>query len=148
MTGDERDRFVREQHASAKLLGMDAFSLPATWAELDAEIERQGDHMALTMAANELARNLRKPSLKGNPVAVLIGVSIQDGILAILPEWARQLYGIEGRPMSLRAATRTTRRLLAVSRRQGRGDRAVVAIIQRVEEHPYRKVRKRRPVTP
>lgn len=148
LTDDERDRFVREQHASARLLGMDAFRLPSTWAELDAEVQRQGEHMALTMAANELARNLRKPSLKGNPVAVLIGVSIQDGILAILPEWARQLYGIEGRPMSLRAATRTTRRLLAVSRRQGRGDRAVVAIIQRVEEHPYRKVRKRRPVTP
>lgn len=148
LTGDERDRFVREQHVAATLLGMDALRLPSTWSELDAEIERQAEQMALTMAANELARNLRKPSLKGNPAAVLIGVSIQDGILAILPEWARQLYGIEGRPMSLRAATRTTRRLLAVSRRQGRGDRAVAAIVQRVEQHPYRKVRKRKPATP
>ena len=49
--------------------------------------------------------------------AELLGLDIQDGILSLLPEWATELWGIEGRPMSMRLASTTTR---SFCRRLGR----------------------------
>ncbi|KRA25871.1 hypothetical protein ASD65_03055 [Microbacterium sp. Root61] len=139
----EQDRFVLEQHKAAELAGVDTTNLARTWAELTAYIDGQQDWMALTLDAATLARGLRKPSLRGNPIAVWIGVVIQDGIIAVMPEWAQNLYGIEGRPMNLRGAARTTKRMVAAARKRDRVDAAIVRITSQVETHPYRKVRAR-----
>ena len=92
--------------------------------------------------AAEITRSMRKPDLKGNPLKVWAAVNIQDGILSLLPEWALLLFGIEGRPMNLRAAARVTRRLVTAAVK-GRSSADLIAeVAGRVEEHPYRKVRR------
>lgn len=42
---------------------------------------------------------------------------LQDGIIALLPDWARKLYGIDGRAVRLRLARTVTRGMLAAARR-------------------------------
>lgn len=141
LTPADQDRFVREQHIAAELVGIDPSRLPATRAELDAHIHDQRAWMALSLPAAEITRALRKPSLKGNPVRVFTAVVVQDGVLSLLPDWALLLYGIEGRPMNLRSAAKTTRRLIGVARRSASYDDVITDITTRVDNHPYRKVR-------
>lgn len=141
----EQDLFVVEQHRAAELVGIDPARLPSTRAELDEYVEEQSDWMALSLPAAQASRNLRKPSLRGNPLTVWTGIIIQDGILALLPEWALLLHGIEGRPMNLRAAQRTTKALIAKARRSQTPSAAIAAATARVEAHPYRTVRPKKP---
>lgn len=139
----EQDAFVREQLIAAELAGIDASTIPATRFELDAYIEEQRHWMSLCLPAAELSRALRKPQFKGNPVAVWTGIVIQDGILYLLPDWARLLYGIEGRPMNLRSAARTTKGMIATARRSKSYEAVITEHTTRVDTHPYRKVRSR-----
>ncbi|MFB8386954.1 oxygenase MpaB family protein [Microbacterium sp. NPDC055910] len=143
LTPAEQDEFVSEQRIAAGLQGVtDPALLPATRAELEAYIDGNKDWMALTLPAARLSRSLRKPSLKGNPAAVFVSVNVQDAILSLLPEWALLLFGIEGRPMNLRAAARTTRRIIASARKRRSTEQLVGEATQRVQTHPYRKVRR------
>ena len=142
LTADEQDRFIVEQHVAACLVEIedDAY-LPSTRAELDAYIEENKHWMALTLPAAEVSRSLRKPSLSGNPVATWISVNVQDGILSLLPEWALLLFGIEGRPMNLRAAAKTTKRIIDSARQNASTADMIAEVTARVETHPYRRAR-------
>lgn len=143
LTIDQQDTFIQEQHKAAELVGIDPSILSSTRAELDSYMDEQKSWMALTLPAAELAKGLRKPNLKGNPVKVWAGVIVQDGILFMLPDWARQLYGIEGRPMNLGSAARLTRRFIAGARKKSSRAELISEITERVSTHPYRKVRQR-----
>ncbi|WP_024356569.1 oxygenase MpaB family protein [Leucobacter chironomi] len=144
LTVAEQDRFVVEQHEAARIVGItDAALLPGTRRELDRYIDDNRDWMALTLPAAELSRELRAPALRGNPVKVWAALNIQDGILSLLPEWARLLFGIDGRPMSLRAAARVTRRLTAAARAGRSSEDLIAEVADRVQTHPYRRVRSR-----
>ena len=144
LTVAEQDRFVVEQHEAARIVGItDAELLPGSRAELDRYIDDNQTWMALTLPAAELSRELRAPALKGNPVKVWAAVNIQDGILSLLPDWARLLFGIDGRPMNLRAAARVTRRLTATARAGRSSEELISEVTARVQTHPYRKVRRR-----
>ncbi|WP_255808397.1 oxygenase MpaB family protein [Leucobacter aridicollis] len=142
LSGADQDRFVVEQHVAACLVEIEDESyLPSTRAELDAYIETNKDWMALTLPAAELSRSLRKPSLSGNPVATWVTVNVQDGILSLLPDWALLLFGIEGRPMNLSAAAKTTRKIVDSARQNASAADMIAEVTSRVETHPYRKVR-------
>lgn len=144
LTVAEQDRFVTEQLEAARIVGItDASFLPTSRAELDAYVDANKDWMALTIPAAEISRNLRKPDLSGNPIKVWAGINIQDGILSLLPDWALLLFGIDGRPMNMRAAARTTRRFIESARKSTSTDQMVTEITERVQTHPYRKVRSR-----
>ena len=140
---EDQDRFVTEQHVAAHLIGItDASLLPSSREQLDAYIDENQSWMALTIPAAEVSRTLRKPSLSGNPVRTWIAVNVQDGILSLLPEWAQLLFGIEGRPMNLSAAAKTTRRIIETARKSSTTDEMIAEITSRVEIHPYRKARR------
>lgn len=142
LTREQADQFVLEQHKAAELAGVrNEGLLPATRDALDAYIDSNQDWMALTIPAAEISRAMRKPSLKGNPVAVFVAVNVQDAILSLLPNWALLLFGIEGRPMNLRAAARTTRKIVAVGRRKESAADLITKATQRVQTHPYRRLR-------
>lgn len=144
ITPEEGDRFVVEQQVAARLIGIEDESLlPSTEAELATYIDAQTGWLALGIEAAEVTRQLRKPVLRGNPLKVWTAVIVQDGVLHLLPDWARLLYGIEGRPMNLRKAARTTRHLMAGARRSKTYQQLVDEASARVQEHPYRKVRSR-----
>lgn len=142
ITAEEGDRFVVEQHVAARLIGIeDERLLPATEAELATYIDAQTSWLALGVEAAEVTRQLRKPVLRGNPLKVWTAVIVQDGVLHLLPDWARLLYGIEGRPMNLRKAARTTRHLMSGARKFRTYQQLVDEASARVQDHPYRKVR-------
>ncbi|MFC9558754.1 oxygenase MpaB family protein [Agromyces sp. NPDC056965] len=143
LTAEEQDTFVFEQQLAAEFVGIDRSTVAATRAELDEYIDAQRDWMALTLPAAEITRTLRKPVLRGNPLTVWTGVVIQDGILSLLPDWALLLYGIEGRPMNLRSAAKTTRGLIGAARRNEGYEQTITELTTRVDTHPYRKVRTR-----
>ncbi|MGW0027856.1 oxygenase MpaB family protein [Rhodococcus sp. NPDC003383] len=95
LTPAEQDAFVVEQHIAAELVGADPARLPTTRADLEAYVDEQRHWLSLSLAAAEVTHALRKPSLRGNPVKVFTFVVVQDGMLSILPEWARLMYGID-----------------------------------------------------
>ena len=143
LSAAEQDRFVREQQRAAELIGVTQPSLiPENYADLRAYIDDNRDWMALTLPAAEISRAMRRPSLKGNPISVFVAVNVQDGILSLLPEWALLMFGIEGRPMHLRAAARTTRMLMARARKHETVHARILAATSRVQTHPYRRVRR------
>ncbi|WP_083451656.1 oxygenase MpaB family protein [Leucobacter celer] len=145
LTVAEQDRFVVEQHEAARIVGItDRALLPATRAELDRYVDDNKDWMALTLPAAEISRNLRKPALLGNPLKVWAGVTIQDGIISLLPDWALLLFGIDGRPMNLRAAARVTRRFVEQARSGRSSEDLIAEVAERVQTHPYRRVRRAR----
>lgn len=142
LTDDEVDRFIVEQHAAARLIGIEDESLlPSTMVEMQAYIDGQTHWLALGVEAAEVTRTLRKPILRGNPLKVWTVVIVQDGVLHLLPDWARLLYGIEGRPMNLRKAARTTKHLMSGARKSKGYQQLVDEAAARVQNHPYRKVR-------
>lgn len=142
LTPDEQDRFIVEQHEAARLIGIEDQSLlPSTMSELETYIDEQRSWLSLSIEAAEVTRGLRKPSLRGNPIAVWSMIIVQDGVLSLLPDWARLLYGIEGRPMNLRAAARTTKRIMGLARRSRSYQQLIQEATSRVDDHPYRKVR-------
>jgi uncharacterized protein (DUF2236 family) len=142
LTLDEQNRFIVEQHEAARLIGIeDPALLPGNVADLATYIDEQRSWLSLSIEAAEVTRGLRKPSLKGNPIKVWSMIIVQDGVLSILPEWARLLYGIDGRPMNLRAAARTTKRIMGLARRSRSYSDLISDATSRVDDHPYRKVR-------
>lgn len=142
LTDADVERFIVEQHVAARLIGIeDETLLPGTRPELEAYIDAQTGWLALGVEAAEVTRTLRRPRLSGNPVTAWTTVIVQDGVLSLLPEWARLLYGIEGRPMNLRAAARTTAWLLGLARRSKTASDLISDASRRVQEHPYRRVR-------
>ena len=141
LTRAEQDQLVKEQHIAAELVGIDPAGIPATRDELYAYIDEQSEWMALCLPAAEITRSLRKPSFTGNPIKVWTGIIIGDGILALLPDWALLLYGIEGRPMNLRSAAKTTRGIMAAARKSQSYDSMITEMTTRVDNHPYRKTR-------
>lgn len=149
LTDADVERFIVEQHVAARLIGIeDETVLPGTRAELEAYIDAQTGWLALGVEAAEVTRTLRRPRLSGNPVTAWTTVIVQDGVLSLLPEWAWLLYGIEGRPMNLRAAARTTAWLLGLARRSKTASDLVSEASRRVQEHPYRRVRGETPTHP
>lgn len=146
LTSSDVERFIEEQLVAARLIGIeDETLLPRTRADLDAYIEAQTGWLALGVEAAEVTRALRKPTLRGNPLVTWTTVIVQDGVLSLLPDWARLLYGIEGRPMNLRSAARTTGWLLSLGRRSKTAADLVADATRRVQEHPYRRLRGENP---
>jgi uncharacterized protein (DUF2236 family) len=141
LSAAEQDAFVLEQHKAAELVGVDPAGIASTRAELDAYIDDQKNWMSVCLPAAELTRAMRKPSFRGNPIKVWTGIVVQDGILALLPDWALLLYGIAGRPMNLRSAARMTKGMMAIARRSQSYDAVITGFTTRVDTHPYRRVR-------
>ncbi len=142
LTESEQDRFIVEQVEAARLIGIeDLESLPGNYRSLDEYINSQQGWLSLTVEAAEVTRTLRKPSFRGNPIKVWSIIIVQDGVLSLLPDWALLLYGIEGRPMNLRSAARSTKGLMGLARRSQTYAELIGAATARVEDHPYRKVR-------
>lgn len=140
LTAAEKDQFVLEQHAAAKLVGVETDSIPSTWQELQDEIEAGKDWLALCLPAANVAATMRKPPMGGNPIAAWTGIIIQDGMLSLLPEWALNLYGIT-RPKNLQKAARATARILARARKSESASARIHTVIEQVQAKPYRKIR-------
>ena len=106
----EVDTYYTEQLRAAELVGLDPASVPATAAEVAAYYERMRPGLALTRDSVETALFLTVPpvpdSWGSRPVRIGLNLGptrwayfgIAGTALALLPPWARKMYGGLGWP--------------------------------------------------
>lgn len=141
LTLEEQDQFVVEQHRAAALLHV-PHPIPSTKAELDAVIEGWGDRAALTLPAADIALSLRSPGGKGI-IARWVAKQTQYGMLAMLPQWALQLYGIDDlNERRVRSGKRWMGRFMKLAAKNRTMEQLITDATAQATVHPYQKVRK------
>lgn len=113
LSDSEADRYVAEMRASAALVGLDPRAVPTTVAAIEDYYQRIRPQLRVTaLARRNLGWGFAPPmptwvslATPARPAwATLVGVAV-----ALLPPWARRMYGFPGLPTSDRAATLATR---------------------------------------
>jgi uncharacterized protein (DUF2236 family) len=110
LTGAEADGYYTEQLQAAELVGLDPATVPGTVAEVDAYYEAMLPELGVTKDAAETALFLTVPPVPDNwgSTPLRLGLTLGPtrwayfGIaataIALLPPWARKLYGGLGWP--------------------------------------------------
>ena len=105
LTDDEVDTYYTEQLRSAELVGLDPATVPSTAAEVAAYYDDIRPQLQLTRAGADTMLFLTVPPVPDDwgPLAVRLGLTlgptrwayfgIAGTALALLPPWARKLYG-------------------------------------------------------
>jgi uncharacterized protein (DUF2236 family) len=105
LTDDEVDTYYTEQLRSAELVGLDPATVPSTAAEVAAYYDDIRPRLQLTRAGADTMLFLTVPPVPDDwgPLAVRLGLTlgptrwayfgIAGTALALLPPWARKLYG-------------------------------------------------------
>ena len=117
------DTYYAEQTRAAELVGLDARTVPASAAEVEQYYRLMRPELTASRLTAEVARFLAVP-----PMPRLVGLAggrlgwltMSAAGFALLPRWARRLYGMPGLPTTDLAATATVkalRRTLAVAAR-------------------------------
>ena len=101
----DADRFVSEMRVAAELLGVPREIIPADVAALGDYIAGVRTELRCTPAAAESMGYMLDPAGMGEEIAEL-WLDIRDAALAVLPDWARELYGYP-LPPPMTAARRT-----------------------------------------
>src|SRR5579859_2015981 len=94
----DSDRYVAEMVAAAELVGIPAAMVPASLGDLEGYLAAARPGLRCTPAAAESMAYLLDPPGVDEEVAE-IWADIKEGVLAILPAWALELYGYEPRPL-------------------------------------------------
>jgi uncharacterized protein (DUF2236 family) len=106
---DDGDRYVDEMRASGRLVGLDPETLPRTEAEIEAYYTRVRPQLGVTSVARRNALwGFAPPMPRWVALATparpawgtLVGIAA-----AMLPRWARRLYGLPGLPVTDLTAT-------------------------------------------
>jgi uncharacterized protein (DUF2236 family) len=110
LTAEEIDRYYTEQLRAAELVGLDPATVPSTAAEVAAYYEEIQPELALTKDGVETALFLTVPPVPQNwgSRALRLGLTlgparwayfgVSGTAIALLPPWARRLYGGLGWP--------------------------------------------------
>ena len=105
LTDDEVDAYYTEQLRAAELVGLDPATVPATAAEIDAYYRAIRPELSLTRDSAETALLLTVPPVPDNwgSLPVRLGLTlgparwayfgIAGTAIALLPPWARKIYG-------------------------------------------------------
>jgi len=119
VTDADADRYVDEMRASARLVGLDPDDVPRSVAEIEEYYERVRPELRVTSVAR---RNALWGFVPPMPTWVAYATparpawaSMVTMAAAMLPRWARRLYGLPGLPITDVSATvagRVTRRSL------------------------------------
>jgi uncharacterized protein (DUF2236 family) len=109
LTDDEADRYLTEQVTAAELVGVPAGEVPTTVADLDAYFRRMRPSLAVTPAARNACRLILLPPMPTwvrylTPAQPAWG-GLASLAVALLPQWARQLYSLPGLGVTDAAAT-------------------------------------------
>jgi uncharacterized protein (DUF2236 family) len=109
LTDADADRYVDEQAAAARLVGVPDALVPHSVAELSAYFEEIRPALVATPAAVEGVRTLFLPPMPGW-VQVLTParpawVALAGFGFATLPAWARRMFSLPGLPLTDAAAT-------------------------------------------
>jgi uncharacterized protein (DUF2236 family) len=99
LSAQDSDRYVGEMMVAAELAGMPPTLAPASVADLDRYVASVRPELRCTPAARESMAYLLDPPGLDEEVAG-IWQDVRDAAIAVLPEWARELYGY-GAPQPL-----------------------------------------------
>lgn len=123
LTDDEVDGYYTEQLVAAELIGLDPATVPATAAEVDAYYESMQPELGLTKDCAETALFLTVPPVPSTWGSLPLRISLTLGpprwayfgiagtAIALLPPWARKMYGGLGWPTTDRSADLSVRGL-------------------------------------
>jgi len=145
LTDDEVDRYYTEQLRAAELMGLDPATVPATAAEVEAYYERMRPELKLTRDSAETALFLTVPPVPqswgskplrlgltlGPPRWAYFGVAATA--VALLPPWARKMYGGLGWPTTDLSADLSVRGMRMLMKA------ALAAVPERYRVAPMRK---------
>ncbi|GAA5019360.1 oxygenase MpaB family protein [Kitasatospora paranensis] len=112
------DAYLREQVAVARLVGVpDDVPVPASVRELDAYNARVRPDLLVTPAAREAVRFAFLPPLRGRALLAAPAMPAWGGLVglavAMLPAWARRMYGLPGWRLTDHVATLEARAVRA-----------------------------------
>jgi uncharacterized protein (DUF2236 family) len=109
LTDDDADRYVAEQVTAAVLVGVDEAYVPGSVAALAAYFEQMRPSLALTPAARDAYRLIVLPPMPTWVRYLTPAQPAWGGLaalsVALLPPWARRLYGLPGLGLTTPAAT-------------------------------------------
>lgn len=138
----EADRYLAEQAAGARLVGLDPATVPVSRAQLDDYFLAMQPQLAVGRAARSTAFFVFRPPM---PSWLAVATPARPAwaataalAFALLPRWARRLYRAPGMPITDRLATLHGRALRA----------ALLALPPTVREGPHYKAAKSRLAQP
>jgi len=99
LSAADADAYVAEMVVAAELVGVPREMVPSTVAGLDAYIESVRPELACTPAAKDAMAYLLDPAGLDEDMAE-IWQDIRDGVVAALPGWAAEMYGMSREPLT------------------------------------------------
>ena len=99
LSADDGNRYVAEMTAAAELVGIPAGQSPTTLADLESYLASVRPELRCGPAAAESMAYLLDPPGLDEDVAE-IWADIKDGVLAVLPPWALEMYGYPQRSLT------------------------------------------------
>jgi uncharacterized protein (DUF2236 family) len=113
LTAAEADGYVTEQRVAARLVGLDPAAVPGSVAELAAYFEAMRPELRATAEARRAAAFVLLPPMPNAWLAAAkpLWATIAGTAFALLPRWARRLYGLPATPAGDVAATAAVRAL-------------------------------------
>jgi uncharacterized protein (DUF2236 family) len=123
LTDAQADRYVDEQRASARLVGLDPADVPADTGELATYLDKARQDLAATPECEQVLEFLREPPVPPalRPVRAALWSRAARLAYSTLPPYAHELYGEQ--PLSPAATTRGLRAA-------GRALRAIPAFLR------------------
>jgi uncharacterized protein (DUF2236 family) len=99
LSAEDSDRYVMEMMVAAELTGVPRPMVPASVAELERYVASVRPGLSCTPAARESMAYLLDPPGLDEEIAEF-WQDVRDAAIAVLPEWARQMYGYDAPPLS------------------------------------------------
>ncbi len=99
LSAEDSDRYVEEMMVAAELVGVPRPLVPASVAELERYVASVRPWLTCTPAARESMAYLLDPPGLDEEIAGF-WQDVRDAAIAVLPEWARQMYGYSAPPLS------------------------------------------------
>jgi uncharacterized protein (DUF2236 family) len=99
LSAEDADRYVAEMVVAAEQVGVPVSLVPATAEQLRGYITSVRPELRCTPAARESMAYLLDPPGLDEEVAE-IWQDIRDGVVAALPDWAREMYGYDAPPLT------------------------------------------------
>lgn len=116
---EQADAYLTEQRRTAALVGLDPETVPGTVADVEAYYQEMRPQLAMTVEAADSAVFLATPPMPwglGYTPARGIFLAVAALAVAMLPPWARKMYGLPGLSTTDRLATLNARMLGTVLR--------------------------------
>ncbi len=95
----DADDYVAEMVVAAELVGVPRGQVPASVAELESYLESVRPELACTAGARQSTAYVLDPPGLDEDIAE-IWQDIRSGVIAALPDWAREMYGYPPEPLT------------------------------------------------